>query len=147
MLSVKNPTEFCFPYGTSRHSSTFTVNFPSNLSKKDPRHLRFNRAWRNVEFALHPQHEAFCDFEMSIREDFNHLWNGLGKRIRGLPTNSLQVVSPKGLDFNKNKSWNRTTTKNIWPPRHCHVYLFDVSYIHVLHIFMIGHQWEKSNAA
>ena len=36
---------------------------------KDTRHLQFDRAGRNVEFALHPQHETSCHPEIQTKEE------------------------------------------------------------------------------
>jgi len=39
---------------------------------KETRHLQFNRAGRNVEFALHPQHATSRDSEIHTNEDLKN---------------------------------------------------------------------------
>jgi len=39
---------------------------------------------RNIEFALHPQHETSCDSEIQVKEDFNYFKNKSRKQPRGL---------------------------------------------------------------
>ena len=42
---------------------------PFSDSFEDTRHLQFHRVGRNVEFALHPQHEVSGDSEIQTGKD------------------------------------------------------------------------------
>ena len=55
-------------------------------SFEDTRHRQFHRVGRNVEFALHPQHEASCDSEIQTGKDFK---NKFRKQLESSPTTSL----------------------------------------------------------
>jgi len=80
---------------------------------EDIRHLPLNRAGRNVEFALHPQHETACDSEIQTKEDFNSkfrktTWK-FGANVieqhkkRSIRISMLKVASPNGLNSRRVK--------------------------------------------
>jgi len=51
---------------------------------QDSIHLPFNRMRKNVEFALHPQHETSYDFGIQLTKDFNYIKTKSRKRLRSL---------------------------------------------------------------
>ena len=60
---------------------------------QDTRHLQFNRARRNVEFALHSQHETSCDPEIQTKKDL--------KREFIKQLGSLLIISTNSKDKEK----------------------------------------------
>jgi len=77
---------------------------PSSHFYQDTRHLQFHRVGKNVEFALHPQHETSCDSEIQIKEDFNYFKNKSRKRPR-----SLSMFSLNSNDWEE--YWNTKVTR------------------------------------
>jgi len=57
---------------------------------------------RNVEFALHPQHETFSDLERRLVEDFNQETNRIPRE----------------------RHWHKVVTKTFSLQGHCIVYVF-----------------------
>jgi len=64
--------------------SEFLKSDKDRSSLQDTRHLQFNRVGRNVEFVLHPQHEASFYLEKRPVQDFKQVWKATWKFVDSL---------------------------------------------------------------
>jgi len=63
---------------------------------------------RNVEFALHPQHETSFESEKPPVEDFNHFRSKFSKQLRSLSIVSLNSNDKEEVLEHKSYSGKRT---------------------------------------